>query len=90
MKVLLGGEGEYFTEGAEMIYEWGFINLIEETKIMYGFFFLIFYLGFLSRTFTIHETSGEGEGIYLTPLYHFHPFHRHLAGRLLQRAHLCT
>ena len=42
MKVLLGGEGEYFTEGAEMIYEWGFINLIEETKIMYGFFFFNF------------------------------------------------
>ena len=37
-----------------------------------------FYLGFLSRTFTIHGTAGEGEGIYLTPLYHFHPLHRHL------------
>ena len=54
MKVLLGGEGEYFTEGAEMIYEWGFINLIEETKIMYGFFFLIFLFGF---SFTnIHDS----------------------------------
>ena len=36
--------------------------------------------------------QGKGEGISLTPHYHFHPLHRHLvlAGRLLQRAHLCT
>ena len=41
-----------------------------------------FHLDFLSRTFTIHGTAGEGGmgggGIYLTPLYHFHPLHRHL------------
>ena len=37
-----------------------------------------FYLGFLSLTFTIHRTAGKGEGISLTPLYHFHPLHRHL------------
>ena len=38
-----------------------------------------YYLGFLSRTFRIHGTQqGKGEGIYLTPLYHFHPLHRHL------------
>ena len=39
-------------------------------------FFL--YLGFLSRPFTNHRFSGEGEGISLIPLYHFHPLHRHL------------
>ena len=38
-----------------------------------------FYLGFHSRTFTIPRTAGKGEGIYyLTPLYHFHPLHKHL------------
>ena len=37
-----------------------------------------FYLGFLSRTLTIHSTAGEGEAISLTPLYHFQPLHRHL------------
>ena len=37
-----------------------------------------FYLGFCSRTFTNHRTAGEGEGISLTPHYHFHPLHRHL------------
>ena len=41
-------------------------------------FFFFFYLGFLSRTFTIHRTAGEGGGIYLTPLYHFHPLRGHL------------
>ena len=33
------------------------------------------YLGFLSRTFTIHMAAGKGGG-YLTPLYHFQPLHR--------------
>ena len=28
----------------------------------YVFFLLFFYLGFLSRTFTVHETAGEGGG----------------------------
>ena len=37
-----------------------------------------FYLGFLLRPFTNHRTAGEGEGISLTPHYHFHPLHRHL------------
>ena len=37
-----------------------------------------FYVGFLSRTFTNHRTAGEGEGIFLTPHYHFHSFYRHL------------
>ena len=40
--------------------------------------FFFFYLGFLSRTFTIHRTAGEGEAISLSPLYHFHLLHRHL------------
>ena len=41
------------------------------------FFFSIWV--FLSRAFTIHRAAGEGgEGIYLTPLYHFNPLHRHL------------
>ena len=41
-------------------------------------FFFSFYLGFLSRTFTIHRQQGQGEAISLSPLYHFHPLHRHL------------
>ena len=32
-----------------------------------------FYLGFLSRTLTNHRTAGEG--ISLTPHYHFHQSH---------------
>ena len=34
---------------------------------------IFFYLGFLSRTFTIHRTAGKG-GIYLTPLFYFQLF----------------
>ena len=45
-------------------------------KLLY--FHFLFYLGFLSRTFTNHRTAGEGEGISLTPHYHLHPLHRHL------------
>ena len=33
---------------------------------------------FLSRPFTNHRIAEEGEGISLTPHYHFHPLHRHL------------
>ena len=36
--------------------------------------FIFLCLGFLSQTFT----QGKAEGISLTPLYHFHPLHRHL------------
>ena len=35
-----------------------------------------FYLDFLSQTFTGQQ--GKGDAIFLTPLYHFHPLHRHL------------
>ena len=44
----------------------------------------IYYFIFFSTWVFFHEHSrftgqqGKGEGIYLTPLYHFHPLHRHL------------
>ena len=37
-----------------------------------------FYLDFLTQTFTITGQQGKGEAISSTPLYHFHPLHRHL------------
>ena len=57
-----------------------------DTKLLHVLLLLclsknFFYLGFLSGIFTIHRTVEEevgGRGIYLTPLYHFHPLHRHL------------
>ena len=37
--------------------------IVAETKCSeYFFFFFFFYLDFLSRTFTIHGTAGEGGG----------------------------
>ena len=39
---------------------------------------IFFNLGFLSKPFTNHRTEWKGEGIFLTPDYHFHPRHRHL------------
>ena len=50
---------------------------------------------FFSIWVLFHEYSrftgqqGKGDGIYLTHLYHFYPLLT-LAGRLLERAHLCT
>ena len=35
-----------------------------------------FYLGFLSRTLTIHKTAGKWEAISLILLHHFHLLHR--------------
>ena len=40
--------------------------------------FVFFYLGFLSQTFMIRSTAGEGRGYFVTPLYFSHPFHSHL------------
>ena len=49
---------------------------------------------FLSVLVFFHKhsrmTGMQGKGIQLSPHYHFHPLLRHLTGRLLQRAHLCT
>ena len=49
----------------------------------------VFFFSFPIWVF-FHEHSrfigqqGKGEGIYLTPLYHFHPLHRHLdSGRAI-------
>ena len=42
------------------------------------FCLFFFYLGFLSWTFTIHRTAGEGGGYLFDFPYHFHPLHRHL------------
>ena len=53
--------------------------IVAETKCSEYFFFFFF-----SIWIFFHEHSrftgqqGKGEGIYLTPLYHFHPLHRHL------------
>ena len=44
----------------------------------------ILFFSFFSMWVFFHKHSrftgqqGKGEGIYLTPLYHFHPLHRHL------------
>ena len=46
-----------------------------------GVFFLSWFTHVQSR-FT--RQQGKGEAIYLTPLYHFHPLHRHLTTGWLQ------
>ena len=52
--------------------------------------FLFFcYLGFLSQTFTNHRTAGKGGGHFFNSSL-LPPDSLTLAGRLLQRAHLCT
>ena len=60
---------------------------------LYDFLGVFFVLsGFLSRTFTIHRTAGEGVAITLTSFYHFHHLTdtQTLARRLLKRVHLCS
>ena len=37
-----------------------------------------FYLDFFHNNSWITGLQGKGEGISLTPYYHFHPLHRHL------------
>ena len=45
-------------------------------KIIFFFFFSIWVFFHEHSRFTGQQ--GKGEGIYLTPLYHFHPLHRRL------------
>ena len=46
-------------------------------KYIYIYFFFSIWVFFHEHSrFTGQQ--GKGEGIYLTPLYHFHPLHRHL------------
>ena len=53
-----------------------FAKIINEFQLLNSF---IFYLGVLSRTYTIHRQSGKGKAIVsLTPLYHFRSLHKHL------------
>ena len=57
-------------------------NSMQPIHRILSFFFFFFF--FFSIWVLFHEHSqftgeqGKGEGIYLTPLYHFHPLHRHL------------
>ena len=58
---------------------WCWKNLFLNVKLK-----LLFFLFFSICFFFFHEHSrftgqqGKGEDIYLTPLYHFYPLHRHL------------
>ena len=48
---------------------------VQKTVLLFFFFSIWVFFHEHSR-FTGQQ--GKGEGIYLTPLYHFHPLHRHL------------
>ena len=49
-------------------------NLLDK----YDFFFFFPIWVFFHEHSRFTGQQGKGEGIYLTPLYHFHPLHRHL------------
>ena len=53
-----------------------FLHAVKQNQLFLFFFF--FYQGFFSRTSWFTGEEGKGEAISLTPLYHFHPLHRHL------------
>ena len=47
-------------------------------NIIHNKSFFFFYLGFFHKHSRFTWQQRKGEGIYLTPLYHFHPLHRQL------------
>ena len=47
-------------------------------KLLFFVFFFFSILVFFHEHSQFTGQQGKGEGIYLTPLYHFHPLHRHL------------
>ena len=52
------------------------ITLIDKTDPLDPFFFSICVYFHEHSPFT--EQQGKREALYVTPLYHFHPLHRHL------------
>ena len=60
------------------------VRVIERKYSMRQKYIYIYIYIFFSIWVFFHKHSrftgqqGKGEGIYLTPLYHFHPLHRHL------------
>ena len=67
--------------------QWNCLYLYNKVLHFYHILVLHIYTNFFfffSIWVFFHEHSrftgqqGKGEGIYLTPLYHFHPLHRHL------------
>ena len=53
-----------------------FFNRTPPDDCFFFFFFSIWVFFHEHSRFTGQQ--GKGDGIYLTPLYHFHPLHRHL------------
>ena len=51
---------------------------LELSYILAKFFFFFSILVFFHEHSRFTGQQGKGEGIYLTPLYHFHPLHGHL------------
>ena len=47
-------------------------------KLFFFFSFFSIWVFFFHKHSRFTGQQGKGEGIYLTPVYHFHPLHRHL------------
>ena len=74
--------GELNTEIVSAILNTKTLKMIIDIQVFFCFccFFLFFFsiwLFFRKHSWCTGQ-QGKGEGIYLTPLYHFHPLHRHL------------
>ena len=56
---------------------WTRNKIVMRTKLQQAFFFFSIGVFFHEHSRSTGQ-QGKGEGIYLTPLYHFHPLHRNL------------
>ena len=54
------------------------MNAKKNNRKIYKVFFFFSIWVFFHEHSRFTGQQGKGEGIYLTPLYHFHPLHRHL------------
>ena len=83
-KIKTPGKGERWkhskiviNERPEKGWKWKTLRGSPRKKAGFSFFFFSIWVFFHEHSrFTGQQ--GKGEGIYLTPLYHFHPLHRHL------------
>ena len=74
-----------FTHHAELL-----LSTLYRTQSSRGCFFSVWVFFHKHSRFTGQQ--GKGESIYLTPLYHFHPLHRHLdiSRAIMQRVHIAS
>ena len=90
-KTIFCSQGKLVDDLCHSFYTWTSVEqIVVRLIVLFFYYYFFFYLGFLSQPFTNHRTAGEGGGYFFNYSLPLPPASQTLAGRLLQRAQLCT